>query len=342
MSLALRLVPAVVLACTAADPSTTATSPIGVNCPVWGCNENSGVVDNHGLHEVSRLGERNPDSGIYLHSFTKDGTHYQIDLIGTTLVGRDAAGAIALAHEDLVGAVIELHMETLPTTFQLVIKEVDRLGAAYWHGAPDTVETYLIEYGIDGDDPGRTFCSSPPEHSGPGVEMNTHHVLVFGSERYDAATKTITASGAAADGWMNFGCAGGALAKLLLNRHVPVAATTAISPTVTTRQAMLKMYAADYCGDGTPFTFAHEPLAWADAGGLQALPLAFASYEARWTSTGASCLSRPRLDVTLQPWPGDLHADIAAGCGGALPVCSGLPVGSFGGAAFISVNPTGS
>jgi hypothetical protein len=62
---------------------------------------------------------------------------------------------------------------------------------------------------------------------------------------------------------------------------------------------MLKMLAADYCGDGTPFTVAGQPLNWRDDRGTLKLlkPLAQLALEARWTDTGPACLDKPRVDV---------------------------------------------
>ena len=62
---------------------------------------------------------------------------------------------------------------------------------------------------------------------------------------------------------------------------------------------MLKMLTADYCGDGTPFTVAGQPLNWMDDRGtmklLQQPPQL--GFEARWNDAGPVCLDKPRVDV---------------------------------------------
>jgi hypothetical protein len=65
-------------------------------------------------------------------------------------------------------------------------------------------------------------------------------------------------------------------------------------------QAALKMYSADYCGGGTPFTFPGEPLQWRDqntsAPGMFYLsPHPTDTLEARWDENGALCIGDARL-----------------------------------------------
>lgn len=329
-----------------------ATAALAGGCKPWGCGDNSPVLDNHGFHELHHAGlaRPNPD-GLYLHAFRKGGVPYQIDLVGPRLVGRNADGAIVLEKAALAGAILEVRSVRDPALwYDLEIKQVSTAGATYWQGPATSLETYRIEYGGHGQARRTPLCDNPVLDTvgqQQGVPMNVHDVALFGSERYDAAGKRVSARGVAADGWINFGCAGGALAKLLLNRHVPVAHAPGLETTWQARQAMLKMFAADYCGTGASFTRAGEPLAWRDAAGwVPVFPLAVASHEAWWTEHGALCVEVPRLDVSDETYgPGLLEEDVAKACGGEpLPLCSTLPFWptQLGDARFISANPTGS
>ena len=321
-----------------------------LNCKPWGCGDNSPVLDNHGFHELHRRGRAmpNPD-GLFINVFRKGGSKYQIDLVGTNLVGRDAGGAVTLQNAALVGAIIEVRSVRDPSFwYDLEIKQVTVGGAAYWQGPATPLESYRIEYGGHGMGRETPLCDNPLTSTvgQQGFMASIYDVVLFSGDRYDAKQKQVVATGADASGWINFGCAGGSLAKLLLNRHAPVAHVPGFETTPERRQAMLKMFAADYCGDGTPFTHAGEPLAWRDAAAwVPAFPLATATHEAWWTERGATCLEIPRLDATTEPYLGDLEADIVRACGGALPpACSSLPEwpAQFGDALFISANPAGS
>ena len=101
--------------------------------------------------------------------------------------------------------------------------------------------------------------------------------------------------------------------------------------TLAERQAMLKMFAADYCGDGTVFTVAGQPLNWADDHGTMKMTALMFSppqplvLEARWNEKGAVCLNKPRVDVhwtalgaaTFAPDP--VYPQIQAWCPGTMP-----------------------
>ena len=128
--------------------------------------------------------------------------------------------------------------------------------------------------------------------------------ILFQGERYDSQRKTIVATGAAADGWVNIGCAGTSLAKLYLTRHTQ--ASQQILTTPGERQSMLKMFTADVCGDGTSFTVPGQRLLWADAKGITTFASPAAKIEAIWNESGAVCLNTPR-----QP---NLAPAIAARC----------------------------
>jgi ADYC domain len=163
----------------------------------------------------------------------------------------------------------------------------------YWATPPEVVRTYTLTYTSEAQPEPQPLCTT-----------SVNEALLFAGDRYDAERKTVTATGGATAGWFNIACAGTALAKLHLTRHTEASQT--VPTTAAERQAMLKMFTADVCGDGTSFTVQGQPLLWADAKGLTAFASAPASLEAVWSDRGALCLDTPRRP--------ELEAAIAAHC----------------------------
>ena len=103
----------------------------------------------------------------------------------------------------------------------------------------------------------------------------------------------MTATGGATAGWVNIACATTALAKLFLVRHTEASQTQ--TTTRAERQAMLKMFTADVCGDEhVSFTVHGQPLYWEDSKGITRFPPSPRRLEAIWNENGAVCLDRPR------------------------------------------------
>jgi hypothetical protein len=101
----------------------------------------------------------------------------------------------------------------------------------------------------------------------------------------------------------------------LVDGHAPYYTTLA------QRQAMLKMFAADYCGTGRAFTVDGQPLQYRDSthwypgASTPSLPDSWAArgVEALWSERGAVCLDTPRR-VTRE--------EVEAACPG-IPTCGG-------------------
>jgi hypothetical protein len=169
---------------------------------------------------------------------------------------------------------------------------------------PVMLETYKLDWtelnqnGTPFSDP-VNMCKHPPNVEDPTTLGMTgdfaYQTLLFEGDRIDARKKLDTRVN---NSWFNLGCAGSALAKMALTGHTEASANAhAFSTTLAERQTMLKMLAADYCGDGTPFTVGGQPLSWRDDAGTMKLlgqPLVL---EARWTDKGAACLDKPRIDA---------------------------------------------
>lgn len=311
----------------------------GLKCPDFGCGENSPVPGPFNIRELyfpSALVE-NSDH-IRLLYFKKGSTQYHVEVVNDRVRALDwVSNQVALEHNALAGGYFVLAhpaVSGLPAgEVHLFINSVDQSGQEFWQGPPGSVETYELLYDGAGtvSDP-VPACKSPLPGNGVRdqatdpegrVWKNRFYSIIFTGDRYNSGTYTVQ-TGARAQGWMNIACAGSTPAKLHLNRHT--AASTAVGTTATTtsqRQAMLKMYAGDFCGKGTPYTVAGTPLRWWSAGGLSSPFIKEVSMESMWSSTGAMCMDVHRLADSSNVEYAKFAADIRAACG--LKPCSDIP-----------------
>jgi hypothetical protein len=241
--------------------------------------------------------------------------------------------------------------------FKLRVAEVGSV--ASWAQPTDGGHVVLESYKLDWSefvnsgwgDP-RSLCPNPPGREGPDALTMTgqlaYHTLLFEGDRIDAIKKLDTAVDTS---WFNLGCAGSALAKMALTGHTEASlnAHTFVT-TLPERQTMLKMLAADYCGDGTPFTVPGQPLNWADDHGTMKIaalipqPPLPVLLEARWKESGAVCLDKPRTDahpttLSLQTFGIDVYDQVKSYCPSKLPPqCADSSFG-LGGYHLVSATP---
>jgi hypothetical protein len=216
-------------------------------------------------------------------------------------------------------------------------------------GAPDPVETYILEYAmaVQGvpNGPWTNICEGLPISTGdPDLDVLEALVIqpqasiMFEGDRIDLATKTVNAT--PDPDWFNIGCPGHTLAKLHLTRNT--IASTGVqnaAQSFAARQATLKMLTADYCGTGVPFTVAGQRLVW--RGGDVDYVKPPRKLEARWDEHGAVCLWNPRMGAPTTAegairFP-DIEAAIAAECPRP-PYCTDLNQWELHGALRISSN----
>jgi hypothetical protein len=279
----------------------------GGNCDVFMCGTNSPQIAEFGFWDLNlppalgTLGARN-NIGLQLYGFVQGGTLYQPKVYAGKLTAtRDA---VTLSGSALInGSLILVHDNRL---FQIKVLEVGSVDS--WaqpvRGPHVTLETYKLDWfelvnGSWGD--GRNVCKNPPtRENGDALTMTgqfAFHTLLFEGDRIEGAKKLDTGID---NTWFNLGCAGHALAKMALTGHTEAARDAGtFATTLSERQTMLKMLVADYCGDGTPFTVAGQPLNWRDDHGTMKLVAAPAQLvlESRWTDGGAACLDKPRVDA---------------------------------------------
>ena len=292
-------------------------------CPGWICGQtNSPVIDGaatatseplgvatRSFHELNLHGLPNA-AGFAVAGIRKGDTPYEIEVQGAAVsaqpLGRRGP---RLTGATLVGLVIDLRDEN---GARYALKFAGAGTTTHWVGTFSPVSTYRLTY------------TTNAEVSKPLCTAANNEAILFAGDRYDSARKTVTATGAAAEGWVNVACASTALAKLFLLRHTQ--ASQLVPTTAEERQAMLKMLTADVCGDGHSFTVHGQPLYWADAKRITRFPDAPWRLEAVWNEHGAVCMEQPRRP--------ELTAAIEERCG-PLPRCTSSSHGSV-----ISANPT--
>lgn len=308
--------------------------PVGppqAKCPDWGCGSNAANMG-QGLsfHELDASGVNANSAGIKYKSFADAaGNPLTLEVVGHELSGTDKSGTV-LRRAALVGAMLELEQAGQPYPVRIrAVGQVD-----FWVAPREPIPTYTFEYRPPGGD-FTTLCKATTlssEWKGTAVQL----ALVFQGDRYDAAKKTVIATGTAVDAWFNIACAGTAVAKMHLLRHTDAGSTGPYQTTPDQRQAMLKMVTDDICGTGQSFTVDGEEVYYTDQRGWYGWPFSAvpATYESIWTPKGALCLNEPRRlkeDATVGP--------AVAGACPALPPCQPLLANWQASGYGLSANP---
>ena len=328
MSQRVSLVLLAVTACVVPEdiPPTTTAEQYAWNddedCEVWGCGMNSPEVDNLGLHELALDGSWTP-AYWRITKITKepDGqTEYSANVYRAQVSATPVGGGTTLNGGAVVGLVF--HVENRNgAKYVIRLMGLDRTTFfAKPNGTAYLTATYLVGWDILRP-PGshyvwKNVCSKPVSGSPDNLGMNEHQSVLFEHDRIVAATKAVTHLSRQ---YFNIGCAGHALAKLHLTGHTQAAKSITggvMTTDLAQRTTMLKTLSADYCGTGTAFTVAGEPLEWKTANGWMGYSSPAPTLEARWDASGATCLHETRLDTTTYP---TLLDDIANECGGSLP-----------------------
>jgi hypothetical protein len=266
-----------------------------------------GATDRHGIKIVSASLGGKP---VQIH----------VDRHFLTAISLDGSKTV-FEHGALIGLMIELDKGGM--SYGLKVDDVQEQSLRFWAGdTTEFVPFYRILVRLPHDNAFKAPICKPDlteEVWGPVM----HYAIAFTGDRYDPERKTVT-DAEPGSSWFNLACAGTATAKMHLSRHTNAGAWTLSTwhaggdvldggapfrLDVGQRQAMLKMYAADYCGDGSAFTIDGQPLLYEDEKRWYTppppvLPLAIAAdgtlsptgarVEALWTPTGAACVTTPR------------------------------------------------
>lgn len=269
-------------------------------CPVWGCGSNSPEIDNLGFHELNEWGQVNLEGFKIVHYWKYSTTgvkqYWVPDVINAELVGRGPEGEIELPANLVGGSVFDIVNLKTGVSYELRVAEVGR--TPYWAKRGRTTvysRTYRLEWRPAipphaGATPYINVCKNP----NPADGASGFYAVLFDDDRINADDIRVTGM---TRNWFNIGCGGHALSKQHLTGHTKAAGVAlGITTSINQRTANLKMFAADYCGNGDPFTVAGQPLQWRDEFNWFNDVSSTASVEARWNENGAMCLSVPRID----------------------------------------------
>jgi hypothetical protein len=306
----------------------TTSSALGVGdpgCPEWGCGMNSPTLADGAVFDELDASMTEPDRhGIKIVTAKQAGHEVKLRIDRHFIIATATDGSgLVFQHGGLVGTLIDLDRNGM--RYQLKIDGVQEQSLRFWSG--DTKEfvpfyRILVKLPLDNQFKAPICMPDKPLEKvwGPVV----HSAIAFTGDRYDPQLKTVIDADRGTS-WFNLACAGTATAKMHLVRHTNAGAWTAAtwSPgadvldpgapyrtDVGQRQAMLRMYAASYCGDSLAFTVDGQPLLYDDENHWYAPPAgvprltvaadgtvspAGASVEALWTADGAACVNAPRL-----------------------------------------------
>ncbi len=322
---------------------STVTAEAGSRCPDFACGENSPVPGPFRLPEFNTKGLPNT-FGIIYKEFRVGGQLYDLAAINDRLVGYyPGTTTIAVQHQALAGGQIvfahpgEPDSGLSPGTFTVTINHVTAVGQTFWVAPYTPVETYELLYEGASATPRTPLCKRPPtedlDEEGR-IIINRFESIFFTGDRYNSQTKTVFSSTPVLAprvfaNWINVACAGSVTAKLHLNRHTTASQATAATGYSTThaqRQAMLKMYAGDFCGSGNSYTVAGTPIHWENGLGQHSPYVNQKSWESLWDSHGAKCLDLHRLSSSTDPDLRELGKLVLQECP-TLPKCnlSALP-----------------
>lgn len=323
------------------EPATsTVVSQVAAGCPDWNCTTNDPqLLNSFGppvkFYELNEKGIPNKQ-GITVVGIDIGLNTYSVDVLGAKIYARKS-GFPTVSGTGLRGSFLRLKYKGVE--FKLKIEEVGATALWPWDGA--AMETYKISYHEVGTPDGGvwpnlcsladTLPSEPPEdpHGAVGyvpssslLGQNKWTLVAYEGERYDSVYKTV--SPAIDKDWFTLGCAGHVLSKLPVLRHSWITQGGAYTNSYLQRQAMLKMFAGDYCGKGRSYTYSLEPFVW-KGGFFSSFALPPLDLEARWGPGGALCLNDARLNRTANPqamvdFPNGVSDAIKAECP-QIPVC---------------------
>lgn len=293
-------------------------------CSKLECGSNSPYLAQYSFHELNFDGRAN-EEGLIVTGLTSPWLPF-IELSPRVtrdrIVAVDAAGDVILAGAQLTGAYLTIVDSVAePTKFRLTIEEVYGGFDLWVDPNGEQLESYKLSWRAEDSPPmdTRALCTlPPPQVIGDGQEFypDPDGTLMFTGDRYDAARKEVSAVGYDdTAGWANIACPGGAVYKGFMTRHATASADWAHEATLKEKQALLKMYVSDVCGDGHAFTKQGTPLHWTNKADWGYVTWAEWGTEAWWGAEGALCLDTHRLGAFFA-------AEIAATC--ALPSCDAM------------------
>jgi hypothetical protein len=319
-------------------PTSETEQAIGFGCSPMVCGTNSPCLstsspcDGFFTDLPMNIGDTNSEGFKMLGLDMGAGVFWNLKVLNGVLTGVRPDGGASIGGPALInmkfwvkdkfGTVFRIKIKSRTNTSLMPIGtgSFPAYELVYAWGSPDAPEFYMCDHATDPSVPGEYDTLWQPKWT----------TVLFEGEAYNQYTKTIKPS---AVPLFNVGCAGNVLAKMLLTHHAQITSGVGgLFSTPAERQAMLKMYTADYCKDGTSFTIHGEKLGWKDNHNYFDFYYAPATLqkEALWNSSGPMCLESPRLKGSVDPlattlWPAGVDAAITAHCPATRPpTCSSL------------------
>jgi hypothetical protein len=313
-----------------ADPGLVADAEdeLRAECQPWGCGSNAATLG-FGIrfHEIDPDGAPNAAGIRMLRAAMGDGRAVRVRVLGDelTAVALDNP-SVSYRDTHVVGLTMTLAHVPTGRLFELRVAEAHTSNDPilhFWAGDPDFVRAYVFTFQPLGSKQSFDVCQAtaldPPWSPTTGM---TRHAVVFQGDRYDARSKAVFDG--SRQNWFNLACAGTATAKMHVLRHTTAGARMSSGLTYATtwaqRQAMLRMFVADYCSTGDSYTEDGHPLAYMDPRGfptnwlpLDLSPASGQKLEAIWGPNGAVCLDEPRLDT--------VYARSDVSCAASRPRC---------------------
>ncbi len=292
-----------------------------LSCPAWGCGTNSPIVgDGLMFDELDSSGVTANRGGLKIvGAKLYDGTPVKVKAERQSLVAYSVFTGRRYVDSQLTGMIITLRHPT-NGDYEILIEKFYAQNLWFWSGIAETVPAYEMKTRKVGTTYFKeSVCKGDALTTDPHWTGIEHAAIVFQGDRYDPVAKKVWET-SSTDPWFNIACAGTTPAKLHLMRHTRAGSyradgTVAYDTTVAERQAMLKMFVADYCGNGTSFTVDGQPLAYNDSNGWYREYTGYAAQEALWSDSGAICLDWVRRETEYTLY------DVYAKCGRTLPSC---------------------
>lgn len=319
------------VACDAGGPALKSTTAAVESPCTGGCGENGGMINGVPFWGLYLSGADN-DDGVHYLRFARNTVlmnakqYATLDVDGGRLRFRTSSTAVWQYGSALIGGILAIGIGT--AEYYVKIAEVhpgpSDVGPAaepYWTrtGEPGP-ETYLLRWGNldelgDPTHPPRELCATTVLDD--DVWHNQVDAVVFEGEQYALGTRQIRPTPTDDKAWFNVACMGSLPAKMFLTRRTDASSDGAqyVSTIDNDRQAMVRAWAADYCGSGRSYTHAghklrindrmpsssgppgwlprHEPIGFTL---LDTFDPSF-HYEAVWDAHGAVCLDLPRMSA---------------------------------------------
>ncbi len=310
--------------------------PVEPSCDTWGCGANSATVGDGLIFDALDVSGKYPNRGglTLVGAVARNGAPIRLHSYGATLYGTLISdSSITYQGDQLEGTVLTLkHPDK--GRYEVRIEHFKPNDLRYWAGDVEAVPFFELKTRKAGVGKFEEYACRAELTSDPQWTGVEHAAILFSGDFYDVDAMRVE-DRPLDDTWLNIACAATVPAKLHLTRHTNASSTSYWHTYPTDwkqRTAMLKMFVADYCGNGHSFTVDGVPLVYQDQ--YHRMPTTpYSQLEALWTVYGAKC-----LDTTRRPIP---REDISAACGFEIPYCKSTDGwdGDFGWAHALSGLP---